>query len=323
MAGRRVFVSGVGGELGTLTASLLEDEPWVGEVAGVDADPPRRRLTRTTYHRIPPSDHDRLVQTVMDFDPHMLVHIAVWEPHSRAAPDAAAELTDQAATSILGAAAECPSLEHVILRSGIEVYGRGPGALTRPDERAALLPTSRWGRTLADIERTAASVAQRVGVTVGAVRFAPVLGPHIPSPLGRLLRMSAVPYAALSDPPFAVIENDDAARALVAAARKQLTEPVNVVAPGAITARQAASRGRRLALPLVGPQWAVARRISHLLGAPIPNHVTEVLQRGRLADNGRMRELLGLVPRSTTPEVIDHLYGWPSVIRHPPRRQVA
>ena len=323
MAGRRVFVSGVGGELGTLTASLLEDEPWVGEVAGVDADPPRRRLTRTTYHRIPPSDHDRLVQTVMDFDPHMLVHIAVWEPHSRAAPDAAAELTDQAATSILGAAAECPSLEHVILRSGIEVYGRGPGALTRPDERAALLPTSRWGRTLADIERTAASVAQRVGVTVGAVRFAPVLGPHIPSPLGRLLRMSAVPYAALSDPPFAVIENDDAARALVAAARKQLTEPVNVVAPGAITARQAASRGRRLALPLVGPQWAVARRISHLLGAPIPNHVTEVLQRGRLADNGRMRELLGLVPRSTTPEVIDHLYGWPSVIRQPPRRQVA
>jgi UDP-glucose 4-epimerase len=323
MAGRRVFVSGVGGELGTLTASLLEDEPWVGEVAGVDADPPRRRLTRTTYHRIPPSDHDRLVQTVMDFDPHMLVHIAVWEPHSRAAPDAAAELTDQAATSILGAAAECPSLEHVILRSGIEVYGRGPGALTRPDERAALLPTSRWGRTLADIERTAASVAQRVGVTVGAVRFAPVLGPHIPSPLGRLLRMSAVPYAALSDPPFAVIENDDAARALVAAARQQLTEPVNVVAPGAITARQAASRGRRLALPLVGPQWAVARRISHLLGAPIPNHVTEVLQRGRLADNGRMRELLGLVPRSTTPEVIDHLYGWPSVIRQPPRRQVA
>jgi UDP-glucose 4-epimerase len=323
MAGRRVFVSGVGGELGTLTASLLEEEPWVGDVAGVDADPPRRRLQRTDYHRISPSEHDRIVETVIDFDPHMLVHIGVWEPHSRATPEDAAVLTDQAATSIVGAAAECPSLEHVILRSGIEVYGRGAGALTRPDERNPALPTSRWGRTLADIERTAASVARRVGVTVGAVRLAPVLGPHIPSPLGRLLRMPAVPFAALTDPPFAVIENGDAARALVAAARAQLAEPVNVVAPGAITAYQAARRGRRLPVPLVGPQWPVAGRASHLLGAPIPDHVAEVLRRGRLADNGRMRELLGVVPRSSTPEVIDHLYGWPSVIRQPARVQVA
>jgi UDP-glucose 4-epimerase len=184
MAGRRVFVSGVGGELGTLVAKLLEDEPWVGSLSGIDADPPRRRLQRTTFHRISPEDHNDIVDIVTKFNPHVLVHVGVWEPDARAAPQRAAALTDQAAVSVLGAAAECRALDSIIVRSGIEIYGRGPGSLTRPDEDAPLRPTSEWGRTVADIERTAANVAERIGVTVGAVRLASVLGPHVPSPLG-------------------------------------------------------------------------------------------------------------------------------------------
>jgi UDP-glucose 4-epimerase len=323
MGGRRVFVSGVGGELGTLVASLLEEEDWVGALAGIDADPPRRRLHRTQFHRIHPEEHDRIVETVVAFNPHVLVHVGVWEPDARAAPRAAALLTDSAATSIIGAAAECPALEHLVVRSGIVIYGRGRGALTRPSESAPLQPTSEWGRTTAAIERTAARVGERVGVTVGAVRLAPVLGPHVASPLGRLLRLPAVPFSLLADPPFAVIEDRDAARALVAAARVGLAEPVNVVAPGAITALQAARRGRRIPVPLVGPEWRIARTLSYLAGAPIPDHVAEVLHRGRLADNGRMRELLGVQPETSTIDVIDRLYRWPSVIRQPARLQVA
>jgi UDP-glucose 4-epimerase len=176
---------------------------------------------------------------------------------------------------------------------------------------------------VAAIERTAARVGERVGVTVGAVRLAPVLGPHVPSPLGRLLRQPAVPFSVLADPPFAVVEDRDAAAAFVAAARVGLAEPVNVVAPGAVTALQAARRGRRLAVPLVGPEWRIARTLSHLAGAPIPDHVAEALHRGRLADNHRMRDLLGIEPGTSTIEVIDRLYHWPSVIRQPARLQVA
>ncbi len=129
-----------------------------------------------------------------------------------------------------------------MVRSGIELYGRGKGSLTRPAEDAPIRPTSDYGQTIADIEAIAASVAERVGVTVGAVRLASVLGPHVPSPLGRLLRMPAVPFSAAVDPPFAVIEHNDAARALVAAARNQLAEPVNVVAPAG-GVRRGACRG--------------------------------------------------------------------------------
>ena|SRR5829696_1372260 len=321
--GRRVLVSGMGGDLGSRVSALLEAEDWVGHLVGLDVDPPRRRLHRAEFHLVRATDHDRIVDLITTFNPHVVVHIAVWEPYSRATPALARQLTDDAATSVLGAAAECRALESVILRSGIEVYGRAHGAPTRPDESADIEPTSEYGRMLAAIEKTAASIGRRVGVTVGAVRSATVLGPHVPSPLGRLLRMPAVPFSVLADPPFAVVEDTEAARAMVAAARRRLAEPVNVVANGAITALQAARRGRRVPVPLIGPDWEIARRVSGAFGAPIPDHIVETLHRGRLADNSRMAELLGFRAAATTVDVIDQLYAWPSVIRIPPRRAVA
>jgi UDP-glucose 4-epimerase len=166
----------------------------------------------------------------------------------------------------------------------------------------------------AGIEAMAADVGRRADVAVGAVRLAPVLGPHVPSPLGRLLRMPAVPFSVLADPPFSVIRDLDAATALVAAARVGLAEPINVSAPGAITAWQALRRGRRLPLPNVGPEWHLTRRLSTLFGAPVPDHVVETMHRGRLIDSGRATALLGIGPLASTSDVIDSLYAWPSVV---------
>jgi UDP-glucose 4-epimerase len=322
-ARRRVLVSGMGGDLGSRVAVALEQESWVGELIGIDVDPPRRRLHRADFRLIAPVEHERIVDTITAFDPHVVVHISVWEPNSRAGPAAARQLTDDAATSILGAAAECRSLESIVVRSGTEIYGRAHGAPTRPDESADIDPTCEYGEMLAGIERTANAIGRRIGVSVGAIRMGTVLGPHVPSPLGRVLRMPAVPFSVLADPPFAVVEDSVVARAFVAAAQRQLAEPVNVVANGAVTALQAARRGGRIPIPLVGPDWAIARFVSGLLGAPIPDHVLETLHRGRLADNGRMGDLLGFRSPTTTMDVIDDLYEWPTVVRIPPRKAAA
>ena len=318
MAGQRVLVSGMGGELGSQVTLLLEDEPWVGELMGVDLDPPRRRLRRAQFHRILPGERSKAVDLITAFDPHVVVHVAVWEPNARASARDAAALTRRAAFTVLGAAAECPSLESVVVRSGIEIYGRGRGSLTRPDESTPADPTSPYGRSVAEVEQVAHSL-RSLGISAGAVRLAPVVGPHVPSPLGRLLRLPAVPFSVVADPAFCVIEGSCAAHALVAAARQRLDEPVNVVAPGAITARQALQRGRRLPIPLVGPEWAMARALTHLVGAPVPEHLLELMHRGRLADGRRAQELLGMTPRLSTAEVIDELFHWPSVVRQPPQ----
>lgn len=323
MRGQRVLVSGMGGELGSLVATMLEDEGWVGSLLGIDVDPPRRRLHRAEFHLIQPTNRERIVDTVTRFNPHVLIHLAVWEPDARASTEHARQFTHEATTAILGAAAECPALDHVVTRSGIEVYGRARNTPTRPDERTRLHPTSTYGEMLVDLERTARSVADRVGVPITKLRLAPVLGRHVPSPLGRLLRQPAVPFSLLADAPFTVLEDHDAARAFVAAAQRRYDGPLNIVADGGITALQALMRGRRVPLPLVGPEWRIAGRVSHLLGAPVPDHVLEVMHRGRLAAGGHAREVLGLTPRADVAAVIDRLYTWPSVVRRPAREQLA
>ena len=319
MAGRRVLVSGMGGQLGSLVASLLEQEPWVGALEGIDTDPPRRRLHRATFHRIDPTDRHKVVDVVTRFDPHVLIHLAVWEPDARASESVAPKLTDAAALSILGAAAECRSLEHIVVRSGIELYGRGRHSLTRPDETCPIAPTSPYGHMVARIEEVAADTARRAGVSLTSLRLAPVLGKHVPSPLGRMLRLPIVPFSGLADPPFAVVLESDAAQAFVRAAGRQVDGPVNIVGPGAITALQAIVRGRRLPMPLIGPEWAIARRMAHLVGAPVPDHVFEVLHRGRLADGSLCAEALDWSPTTSTSEIIDMLYAWPSIVRVPPQ----
>ena len=47
----RVLITGMGGELGTRVAQLIEQRSWAGEVVGVDFVPPRRRLRRAVFHR--------------------------------------------------------------------------------------------------------------------------------------------------------------------------------------------------------------------------------------------------------------------------------
>ncbi len=313
----------MGGELGSRVASLLEAEPWVGRLVGIDVDPPRRRLRRSEFHLIAPTDRGRIDEVVARLDPHVLVHLAVWEPDARAGTTQARQLTSNATESIIAAADGCRSLQAVVVRSGIEIYGRRRGTQTAPDEDSPVDPSSEYGRMLANVEAVAATLGRRRGIAVSALRLAPVLGPHIPSPLGRVLRHPIVPCSMRGNASFSVALDTDAAIAFVAAAKQRASGPLNVVADGEITLMQAIRRGRRMPLPLVRPQWPIARHISHMFGAPIPDHVMELIHHGRVADGTRLSTVLGVAPQVATPAVIDRLFHWEGVIRIPSSTQAA
>ena len=193
MRGKRVLVSGMGSELRSLVASLLESESWVGELMGIDVDPPRRRLRKAQFQRIEPHEHARIVDSIASFDPHIIVHIAVWEPDARASLRHAKRMTEEFGSAVFAAASSrCESLTHLVVRSAAEVYGRRRGCVECPDESTPLDPTTEFGRMALQIEQMASAVAEQRPLSVGLLRLAPVLGPHVPSPLGRLLRQPAV-----------------------------------------------------------------------------------------------------------------------------------
>ena len=101
MDGKRVLVTGLGGELGSRVGAMLEDEPWVGSIAGFDANPPRRRLKRAAFHLVAADDRDAVVRMVSDVDPHVVVHLGVWEPHARLSTDDARSATEGSNTHMV------------------------------------------------------------------------------------------------------------------------------------------------------------------------------------------------------------------------------
>ena len=144
----RVLITGMGGELGTRVAGRLEGDERVAAVLGIDTDPPRRRLRRAEFHLVDPLARRRFADVVREFDPTVVVHLGVYEPNARVGPAAARELSEATAIAALGAAATCRSLERIVVRSGIEVYGRRRGTPTKPDEDVVPDPTSPFGEML-------------------------------------------------------------------------------------------------------------------------------------------------------------------------------
>ena len=125
MKGRRVLVTGMGGELGSLVASMTERTEWAGDIMGFDVDPPRRNLQRSRFVRVGATQVDRITELVAGFNPHVILHVGVWEPHARLNTDQAEECTESVAKAVFQAAHAAPALETAVVRSGIEIYGAG------------------------------------------------------------------------------------------------------------------------------------------------------------------------------------------------------
>src|SRR6266508_4668230 len=304
----RVLVTGMGGELGTRVAQLLEERDEVSEIAGFDIWPPRRRLRRSEFHRIEPHDQERITGFVHDFAPEIVIHYGVYEPDSRLGGREAAEASEACTVHTLTAAAKTGRLERLAVRSGLEVYGRGRGRPVVPAEDAPLAPTSPYGRTCLEVETLAAALVRRLGIPVAALRLA---------------RLPLVPVPALADPAFVLLSQEDAARAMVEAVMRSVDGPVNVVGRGAASPWQAARLGGRIPIPVLGPGWDAARRIAEIAGAPVPPHVIELMRQGRAGDGARARDVLSLPGVRSTVEICTELYEWGTVSQLRPAEAVA
>ena len=315
MSQQRLLVIGVGSELGSLATALLEHDARFSDVLGIDVHPPRRRLRRTTFVRVEHDDPIGFVRHVVAYRPDVVIHLGVWEPHARLGTNDARVATGNYARALCNALEQLDGLSRLVVRSGLEVYG---APLRNPaDESAPLIPTSTYGHMLTELETMVRDVAPRTA-TVTMLRFAPVIGAHVPSPLGRLLRLPVIPIDPFSKASFQVVADDDAARAVVNAATHGAHGAVNVAAHEPVTIAEVARQGRRIVAPVVPHTWRVTASLTTLAGAPLPDHVVELLRYGRTAVSN-VRDI-GYQPAHSTSEVIERLYSWPSIVRVGPRQ---
>src|SRR5215472_1910494 len=110
-------------------------------------------------------------------------------------PASAYERTELCTIAALSAAARAGKLEYIVVRSGLEVYGASSPRTSVPDEEVVPEPRTPYGRSLLHVEAVAKGIQVHHGTSVCALRYAPVVGSHVPSPLGRLLRLPIVPVS--------------------------------------------------------------------------------------------------------------------------------
>src|SRR4029078_12595364 len=123
-------------------------------------------------------------------------------------------------------------------------------------------PSTPYGVSLLQVEAVAAGLGRRHGVSITPLRYAPVVGSHVPSPLGRLLRLPVVPasghsgaavrrarVAAGSPPPFQLLPPEDACVAMVRAMLVEHDGPLNIVGSDAASPWEGVRLGRRVPPP--------------------------------------------------------------------------
>src|SRR5262249_16437050 len=160
---------------------------------------------RSEFHRVEPHDRERIDEVVTDLAPEIVIHYGVYEPDSRLGGREAAEASEAYTVHALPPAPRTGPPEPAAGARGAEGPRRGPGG---PGEDAAVAATRADGRTCLEVETLAAALVRRLGIPVAALRLAPVVGSHVPSPLGRLLRLPFVPVPALADPAFVLLHQD-------------------------------------------------------------------------------------------------------------------
>ncbi len=244
-ARRTVAITGVSGFLGQRLLPLLDANPRVERIVGLDVRDPARRARKLDFHRVDIVGAD-LTPYVRGAD--AIVHLA-----AIVGPLADDELLTRVnvdGTRRVVDAATRAGVRKIVRPSSASVYGAWANNPVPLTEDAPMRPSPGFLPALADAEceRVLAewSAAQR-GRVVTRLRIAPVVG----SGAHALFANAAIGHPPVrvrgAASPVQVVHVDDAAAALEVAVDKDLDGAYNVAADGWLTAEEAAALlpGRR------------------------------------------------------------------------------
>ena len=302
------MVTGAATWTGGRTIKTLESEPGI-EVIAVDELPPVVDF-KTPVHDLA-IDELEFAHFFLDSRPHVLLHLQALDRAAILGREKSHSRVVMGARGLFGALQRCTTIERVIMKSDSAFYGSGPRhpsilTETTPPSRQA----SAYTRSIRDVEQLLSEVAADTpNVTFTTLRFAPIVGSEIDSPLGSYIRLPVVPTLLGYDPRIQVIHEDDAVAALLHAVSSRVSGTFNVAADGQLYLSRALRLGRRLAQPLPGPQYRAALRALRTLGSRFPSSIETYLRYGRVMDTNRMKESFGWAPKLTARQAVLATYG--------------
>ena len=306
---RVVMVTGVSRYLGGRFTQLLQADPDISRVIGVDVVPPEHDLGDAEFVRADirnPVIGKVIAQAEVDTVVHMAVLATPLDAGGRAMMK---EINVIGTMQLLAACQKAPSVRKLVVKSSTAVYGSSPQdpAMFTEDLEPNALARTGYAKDSVEVEGYVRGFARRrPDVTVTTLRFANFVGPRVTTPLTSYFSLPVVPTVLGFDPRIQFVHERDGLEVLWRATLGDHGGTFNIAGDGVMSLRQAIHRAGRPALPLPQPAapW-IGQAMRRLGVADFSSEQVRFLTHGRVVDTTRMRDVLGFEPRYSTREAFD------------------
>jgi len=312
-----VAITGVAGYLGQRLFGVLDGDPNVQRIVGIDVNEPAAVSPKLELHRIDVRDED-LAKVLVDVD--VVVHLAY----------AMAPMRDEiqmrdinvAGTSNVLHAAAVAGVPRVVYVSSAVVYGAHPDNEVPLTERSPLRANARFAYATHKLETeavVAAFAAAHPGVAVTVFRAANVFGPNVENFLSRALEAPRVVTVRGFRPPLQVVHEEDVTQALALAVAQPMPGVYNVAADGWLSHEEAMAIVAKRPLELPEPvAFSLAERLWRAGVSGSPPGELHYLMHPWVMSNERLRSH-GWAPAhsnaDTLRETLDAHRAWVSLGR--------
>jgi UDP-glucose 4-epimerase len=307
----RVLVTGLSTYWGGRLAQVLEQEPDVEAIIGIDRRPPKFALERTEFVQV--ADAHSLIRRIVQaaeidtvVDTRLVVDSTVTTPKRAHENNVIGTMNILAAC---GGPGSC--VRRLIVRSSANYYGceQDDPAFFTEQMRRPHPPRTRIEKDIVEAGTAIADFASSErDIKVTVLRFAPGLGSGLRTAYTDYLSRSAVPTILGFDPRMQFIHEDDIVGVLAHAALDPALEGIyNGAADGVLSLGEVLDLLGKPAVPVL-PPWGtglVASRLGRLgpLGVRIPPEMLQQLRFGRGLDNRKLKAT-GYRFRYTTREAV-------------------
>ena len=306
MPGQVILVTGVSRYLGGRLATLLQADPDVDRVIGVDVVPPKGNLGRTEFVRAD-IRNPIIAKVITTAGVDTVVHMnVVATPLGAGGRTAMKEINVIGTMQLLAACQKATTLRRFVLKSTTAVYGSSPRdpALFTEDMEPRGLPRSGYAKDAVEVEGYVRGFGRRRSdVELSILRFTNFVGPRIDSSLTRYFALPVVPTVLGFDPRVQLCHEDDAIEVLRRSTLESHPGTFNVGGEGVLLLSQAIRRAGRIPVPVPPPAVSlVGQALRQTRLVDFSPEQMRFLEHGRVADVSRLKETFGYVPEYTTEE---------------------
>ncbi|MGC4113656.1 MAG: NAD-dependent epimerase/dehydratase family protein [Myxococcales bacterium] len=305
----RVAVTGANGSIGRLALPRLLDNDQIDRVLALDIAEPEVAHDKLHFAQVDLSRSnavDELTRALKEAKIDSLVHLAFF---SRPARDLAfAHEVEAVGTGKLLAACAAAKVGSLVMSSSTFVYGASPNHPNFLTEDRPLVPHPQ-SRFVADrIEAEQQVRAFRTShPTLRSVvlRFAPILGPTVDTPVTRYLTSPVAPMALGHDPLVQCVHEDDVGEALVLSVLSKASGVFNVCGRGVLPLSTVLHLCGSRPLPLPLPLATASLKALNTLGVTAtPTRLIDYLRYLWVADGQKAERELHFRPRFSTREAV-------------------